>query len=167
MNAKRTKVWVDPNFCRINSERTAAMNKAVAAMTALAVALLQEGCYSLPKQTGTWEGKIESLILYDAEKQPCTSAALIVTGGPPLKGLMPTKLALVNKYLKTYPSEEILGNQMSVSGQILSGFPICSSTGKMLVGYRPEAEHDFPIYFLKVRKIVPAKGGSNTSPKNL
>lgn len=130
------------------------MNTRVISIPILALLIGAVGCYSLPKQRGTWEGEIGTIALYDAEKRECVCVALEITNGPALKQYVPKRVVLVKRNLQTYSTNELSGKKFRVTGQIASEYPICASTGKMLLGYRPNPQGDMPgIYVLKVSKV--------------
>jgi hypothetical protein len=116
-----------------------------------ALVVISFGCYSLPKQSGTWEGVACDTLLYDANGKAHDCMSFKIQHGPQLKMYVPAEVVLVKSDLKCYPVSEVPGTRLRISGKICSTFPT-SQTGAKLLGYRPEPQHDFPgIYVLKVR----------------
>lgn len=118
------------------------------------VSLLCVGCYSLPRQRGTWDGEGVSIVLYDAEQHGCECAALRISDGPALKVFVPQRVVLVNSRLKTFFTNEYVGKKLRVTGLIMNDIPTCSTSGKELLGYQTNfLDQIGAIYLLKVSKI--------------
>jgi hypothetical protein len=132
------------------------MNICLLRVSALGLLMCCAGCYSLPKQRGTWSGIGGSIVLYDAKKRGCWCAVLDIAEGPPLKRYIPQKVVLVDSKLMTLPPDTYEGKKLRVTGLILNDFPTCAATGEPLLGDRPNWEGLFgAIYLLKVKKIEP------------
>jgi hypothetical protein len=130
------------------------MNTRLLRLGTLVMLLCCAGCYSLPKQRGTWSGVGEPIVLYDIKGIGCSCVELKIEAGPTLKPGIVKWVVLVDSKLKTYSPEAYIGKKLRVTGLIVNVFPTCLASGELLVGYRPNSVGQFgAIYVLRVSKI--------------
>jgi hypothetical protein len=130
------------------------MNTRLFRLAALVLLMCCAGCYSLPKQRGTWSGVGRSVVLYDAKRSGCSCAVLEIKDGPALKKYVPQKVVLVDSKLKTFSPDAYAGKSIRVTGLIVNEYPTCAATGELLLGDRHNWEGQFgAIYVLRVSKI--------------
>lgn len=130
------------------------MNIYLLRVPALMLLLCCEGCYSLPKQWGTWSGVGEPVVLYDIKGVGCSCVALKIETGPTLKKGIIERVVLVDSKLKSYSPDTYAGKKLRVTGLIVNDYPTCVATGDKLFGYRPNSVGQIgAIYVLRVSKI--------------
>lgn len=130
------------------------MNTPLFRLGTLVLFLCCAGCYSLPKQRGTWSGDGGFVALYDAKRNARSCAVLEIKEGPALKQHIPQRVVLVDSNLKTLRPDTYAGKSIRVTGLIVNEYPRCAATGELLLGDRPSWEGQFgAIYVLQVSKI--------------
>lgn len=130
------------------------MNNRLFRLGTLVLLLCCAGCYSLPKQRGTWSGVGERIVLYDIKGIGCSCVALKIEAGPTLKKGIIERVVLVDSKMKTYSPDAYAGKKLRVTGLIVNDYPTCAATGEQLFGYRPNSIGQIgAIYVLRVSKI--------------
>ena len=120
----------------------------------LAACLGLSGCYSLPKQSGTWIVEIETKVFYDSSLEPIECVGADIVQGPRLKNLIPSSVFVVKPDMRCYQPGEIDATKARIKGTIVSEFPIHPKTGKPVTHKTQNPEEGFSVpWVLKVKEL--------------
>ena len=114
------------------------------------------GCYTTPKQKGTWIVEVEKRVFYDSSLEPAECLGATIVRGPPLREPLPVTVFIVKPDMRCYEPHELDTSLARIKGTILSDFPIHPRTGRPVTHRTPDPNEGFSIpWVIRVKELEP------------